>query len=129
MSREDLVELCILSPSAFDFTLLLCKYVGDCIRCIDKTEQIWERKSADGAWEIDPTCISDIRRIISDELPSFFSSKQQSIRALLANKAVADNYSNHYTLKYQNITYILARLASISMKNQIVKEATDIFFV
>lgn len=127
IEADELIEMCILSPSSFDFALLLYKFCGNQFRCTDIVNQKWE-KNDDGIWTIDDSCAANIRGIISSHVCDFFKNKLNSICALKLNTYISGEFTNVIDLKIKNIEYILNRLATIVMKNQIIKDASELFF-
>lgn len=127
VSIEDLVEFCILSPSTFDLAMLLHKHCGNRFRCIDMVNQKWQSKKRD-TWSDDATCITELKRIMTDELLPMFKKKSDCVRALLDNKYISGEFTTPLELKCKNLEYIAVRLSAINIKNLILKDATEIFF-
>lgn len=127
IATDDLVEFCILSPSSFDFAMLLYKLYGSQYRCIDMVNQKWQRND-NNAWIDDITCVGNLKRIISDNLTVFFRNKLASIRALLENKHISTEIAKPLELKSKNLEHIAIRLTALNIKNLIMKDATEIFF-
>jgi hypothetical protein len=129
VSTDDLVEFCILSPSYFDFAMLLYKCYGDQYKCVDMVNQKWSRCDAEtGEWKIDATCINALKLLISDKVCSYFRNKLASTNALLANNYISGEISTPLTLKVRNLEYVISRLMALNIKNLILKEATEIFY-
>lgn len=129
VSIEDLVELCILTPSTFDFAMLLHKISGDQYRCVDMVNQKWSRRDDEtGEWSIDATCLTNLKRIISDKMCALFKTKLVSVHALLANNYISGEIAKPLILKSKNLEYAIARLSALNTKNLIMKDATEIFF-
>ena len=127
IAADELIDLCILSPSSFDFAMLLYKFCGTQFRCVDIVQQKWE-KFEKNAWVSDDGCSAKIKEIISTLMCDFFKTKLLSIRALKQNMYISNEFSNVFDLKIQNIEYILSRLVTINMQNQILKDASEMFF-
>ena len=129
VSIEDLVELCILTPSTFDFAMLLHKISGDQYRCVDMVNQKWSRRDDEtGEWSIDATGLTNLKRIISDKMCALFKTKLVSVHALLANNYISGEIAKPLILKSKNLEYVIARLSTLNIKNLIMKDATEIFF-
>ncbi len=130
ISVDDLVELCILSPSSFDLAMLLWKQCGQQYKCIDLLNQTWQRLTPEGEWITDTTvCLTLLRNEIYDTLMQFFVSKQKSIKALLDDQYLTPNeLRKPLELKLTNVNYIVNSLGSITMKNFIIKEALELFY-
>jgi hypothetical protein len=124
---DDLVEFSILSPSTFDFAMLLYKYCGNKFRCVDMVNQKWQSLQ-DEVWTDDIYCISELKRIMSEDLSHFYINKKKSLDILLNNNYISGEIAKPLQLKCQNLNYILSRLSAISVKNLILKDATEIFF-
>lgn len=124
---NELIEMCILSPSSFDLAMMLYKHCGNKFRCIDNVNHKWQ-KYDNATWTNDDTCISTIRYIISGDICDFFRNKLTSLRALQANNYISSEFSAPINLKCKNIEYIVNRLVTVNMKNMIVKDATELFF-
>lgn len=127
IAADELIELCILSPSSFDFAMLLYKFCGEQFRCVDIVQQKWE-KFDKGSWVSDEMCSEKIKNIISTHVCDFFKNKLSSIRALKQNTYISDEFASVFNLKIKNIEYILSRLVTITMQNQILKDASEMFF-
>lgn len=127
IAADELIELCILSPSSFDFAMLLYKFCGTQFRCVDIVQQKWE-KFDKGVWVSDDGCSTKIKEIISSHVCDFFKNKLTSIRALKQNSYISDEFASVFDLKIKNIEYILSRLVTITMQNQIIKDASEMFF-
>jgi hypothetical protein len=124
---DELIEMCILSPSSFDFAMLLYKFCGTQFRCIDILNQKWEI-SNNRIWTADENCVTNIRGIITSHMCDFFKNKLNSIRALNQNTYISGEFTNVIDLKIKNIEYILNRLVTLVMQNQIIKDASELFF-
>ena len=124
---NELIELCILSPSSFDLAMLLYKHCSNKFRCIDIVNQKWQ-KYDNATWANDDTCISTIRYIISGGMCDFFRNRLASLRALQANNYISGEFSAPIDLKCKNIEYIVNRLVTVNMKNMIVQDAIELFF-
>jgi hypothetical protein len=127
IAADELIELCILSPSSFDFAMLLYKFCGSQFRCVDIVQQKWE-KFDKGSWISDEMCSEKIKEIISTHVCDFFKTKLTSIRAVKQNTYISDEFASVFDLKINNIEYILSRLVTITMQNQILKDASEMFF-
>ena len=127
IAADELIELCILSPSSFDFAMLLYKFCGSQFRCVDIVQQKWE-KFDKGSWILDEMCSEKIKDIISTHVCDFFKNKLSSIRYLKQNTYISDEFAGVFDLKIKNIEYILSRLVTITMQNQILKDASEMFF-
>jgi len=127
IAADELIELCILSPSSFDFAMLLYKFCGTQFRCVDIVQQKWE-KNDKGSWVSDEMCSEKMKEIISTHVCDFFKTKLLSILALKQNTYISNEFSNVFDLKIKNIEYILSRLVTITMQNQILKDASEMFF-
>lgn len=129
VSIEELVELCILTPSTFDFAMLLHKICGDKYRCVDMVTQKWSRCDDEtGEWTIDGTCLANLKKIISENMCNIFRNKLASVRALLDNNYISGEIAKPLDLKSKNLEYVIARLSAVNTKNLIMKDATEIFF-
>lgn len=129
VSIEDLVELCILTPSTFDFAMLLHKLCGNKYRCVDMVTQKWSSRDDDtGEWAIDINCLTNVKRTISDGMCNLFRNKMASVRALLENNYISGEIAKPLELKMKNLEYVIARLSALNTKNLIMKDATEIFF-
>jgi hypothetical protein len=124
---NELIEMCILSPSSFDLAMMLYKHCGKKFRCIDNVNSKWQ-KYDNATWTNDDTCISTIKYIISGDLCDFFRNKLTSLRTLQSNNYISGEFSAPINLKCKNIEYIVNRLVTVNMKNMIVKDATELFF-
>jgi hypothetical protein len=129
VSIEDLVEMCILTPSTFDFAMLLHKICGDKYRCIDMVTQKWSRHDDEtGEWPVDGGCVANLKRIISENMCLLFKTKLASVRALLDNHYISGEIAKPLDLKSKNLEYVIARLSALNTKNLIIKDATEIFY-
>jgi hypothetical protein len=129
VSIEDLVEMCILTPSTFDFAMLLHKICGDKYRCIDMVTQKWSRHDDEtGEWPVDGGCVANLKRIISENMCLLFKTKLASVRALLDNHYISGEIAKPLDLKGKNLEYVIARLSALNTKNLIIKDATEIFY-
>jgi hypothetical protein len=129
VSIEDLVEMCILTPSTFDFAMLLHKICGDKYRCVDMVSQKWSRHDDEtGEWPIDGGCVANLKRIISENMCLLFKTKLASVRALLDNHYISGEIAKPLDLKGKNLEYAIARLSALNTKNLILKDATEIFY-
>ena len=129
VSTDDLVEFCILSPSLFDFAMLLYKCCGNQYRCVDMVNQKWSRLDEDtGEWKIDASCVNALKLAISDKVCSYFRNKMASTHALLANNYISGEIAAPLTLKVRNLEYVISRLMAQNIKNLIMKDATEIFY-
>jgi hypothetical protein len=129
VSIEDLVELCVLTPSTFDFAMLLYKMFGNQYRCIDMVTQKWSRRDDEtGEWNIDATCLTNLKSAISDKMCILFKTKLASVRALLDNNYISGEITKPLDLKSKNLEYVIARLSALNTKNLIMKDAVEIFF-
>ena len=126
---DDLVEFCILSPSYFDFAMLLYKCCGNKYRCVDMVNQKWSRYDDEiGEWTIDATCVSSLKQAISDKVCTYFRNKLASTNALLANNYISGEFATPLVLKVKNLEYVVSRITALNIKNLIIKEATEIFY-
>ncbi len=125
---QDLIELCILSPTAFDLSMLLYKFRGSQFRCVDIVNQKWQRKNEGGEWVDDSDCLMYIRGFIMSDLGSHFQSRLDALNRLIQNTYISGDLMKPLQLKKQNLEYILLRLPTIVMKNAIIKEASELFF-
>ncbi len=129
VSIEELVELCILTPSTFDFAMLLHKMFGDKYRCVDMVTQKWSKRDDEtGEWNIDATCLANLKLAISDKMCALFKNKLASVRALLDNNYISGEIAKPLDLKSKNLEYVIMRLSALNTKNLIMKDATEIFF-
>lgn len=128
ITTEDIVELCILSPSPFDIAMLLWKLNGQQFRCTDIINQTWERALPDGQWFPDSICLSLLRENIYELLVPLFTAKQNSLNAMLANPLISSEFKSPLQLKLQNVTYIINMLGSITTKNKVIREACELFY-
>ena len=129
VSIEDLVEMCILTPSTFDFAMLLHKICGDKYRCVDMVSQKWSRHDDEtGEWPVDGGCVANLKRIISENMCNLFKTKLASVRALLDNHYISGEIAKPLDLKGKNLEYAIARLSALNTKNLILKDATEIFY-
>jgi len=129
VSIEDLVEMCILTPSTFDFAMLLHKICGDKYRCVDMVAQKWSRHDDEtGEWPVDGGCVANLKRIISENMCAMFKTKLASVRALLDNHYISGEIAKPLDLKGKNLEYVIARLSALNTKNLIIKDATEIFY-
>lgn len=129
VALDDLVEFCIMSPSYFDFAILLYKCYGDQYRCVDMVNQKWSRRDAEtGEWAIDATCVSSLKLAISDKVCTHFRNKLASTNALLANSYISGEIATPLILKTRNLDYVISRLMALNIKNLIMKEATEVFY-
>ena len=129
VSIDDLVEFCILSPSYFDFAMLLHKCYGDQYRCVDMVNQKWSRRDAEtDEWAIDATCVNALKSAISDKICTYFRNKLASTNALLANSYISGEIATPLILKVRNLEYVVSRLTALNIKNLIMKDATEIFY-
>ena len=124
---NELIEMCILSPSSFDLAMMLHKHCSNKYRCIDNVNQKWQ-KNDNSTWTNDDTVISAIKTIISGSMCDFFRNKLVSLRALQANNYISGEFSSPINLKCKNIEYIVNRLVTANMKNLIIKDAAELFF-
>ena len=127
IAADELIELCILSPSSFDFAMLLYKFCGTQFRCVDIVQQKWE-KFDKGVWSSDDGTSEKIKNIISSHVCDFFKNKLTSIKSLKQNSYISNEFARVFDLKIENIEYILSRLVTITMQNQILKDASELFF-
>ena len=126
---DDLVEFCILSPSYFDFAMLLYKCCGDQYRCVDMVNQKWSRYDTEtGEWIIDAACVNALKLQISGKVCEYFRNKLASTNALLANSYISGEVATPLILKTRNLDYVISRLMALNIKNLILKEATEIFY-
>ncbi len=129
VSIEELVEFCILTPSTFDFAMLLHKILGNQYRCVDMVTQKWSRRDDEtGEWNIDATCLANLKSAISDKMCVLFKNKLASVRALLDNSYISGEIAKPLELKSKNLEYVIMRLSALNTKNLIMKDATEIFF-
>lgn len=129
VSIEDLVELCILTPSTFDFAMLLHKICGDKYRCVDMVTQKWTRCDDEtGEWIPDGACLANLKQIISNGMCNLFKNKLASVRALLNNQYISGEIAKPLDLKSKNLDYVIMRLSTLNIKNLILKDATEVFF-
>ena len=129
VATDDLVEFCILSPSYFDFAMLLYKCCGDQYRCVDMVNQKWSRRDTEtGEWIIDAACINALKLQISGKVCEYFRNKLASTNALLANSYISGEVATPLILKTRNLDYVISRLMALNIKNLILKEATEIFY-
>lgn len=129
VATDDLVEFCILSPSYFDFAILLYKCCGDQYRCVDMVNQKWSRRDTEtGEWIIDAACINALKLQISGKVCEYFRNKLASTNALLANSYISGEVATPLILKTRNLDYVISRLMALNIKNLILKEATEIFY-
>jgi len=129
VSIDDLVELCILTPSTFDFAMLLHKLCGNKYRCVDMVTQKWSsRDDETGEWAIDINCLTNLKRTISENMCNLFRNKLASVRALLNNNYISGEIVKPLDLKSKNLDYVIMRLSTLNIKNLILKDATEIFF-
>lgn len=125
---QDLIELCIISPTAFDLSMLLYKFRGSQFRCVDIVNQKWQRKNDSGEWIDDSDCLMYIRGFITTDLGTHFQSRLDALNCLIQNTYISGDLMKPLQLKKQNLEYILLRLPTIVMKNAIIKEASELFF-
>lgn len=129
VSTDDLVEFCILSPSYFDFAMLLYKCFGNQYRCVDMVNQKWSRYDEEaGEWKIDANCVTALKMLISNNVCTYFRNKLASTNALLANNYISGEIATPLTLKVRNLEYVISRLMALNIKNLIMKDATEIFY-
>lgn len=129
VATDDLVEFCILSPSYFDFAMLLHKCCGEQYRCVDMVNQKWSRRDEDtGEWAIDATCVNALKSAISGKVCEYFRNKLASTLALLANSYISGEVAAPLILKTRNLEYVISRLTALNIKNLIMKDATEIFY-
>jgi hypothetical protein len=129
ISIDDLVEFCILTPSYFDFAMLLYKCYGDQYRCVDMVNQKWSRRDKEtGEWAIDANCVNALKSVISDKVCSYFRNKLASTNSLLENNYISGEISTPLLLKVKNLEYVISRLTALNIKNLIMKDATEIFY-
>lgn len=129
VSIDDLVEFCILSPSNFDFAMLLYKCCGNQYRCIDMVNQTWSRRNDEtDEWVIDATCVSSLKSMISGKICTYFRNKMTSTLALLTNNYISGEIATPLVFKVRNLEYILLRIVELNIKNLIMKDATELFY-
>ena len=129
VSIEELVELCILTPSTFDFAMLLHKMFGNQYRCVDMVNQKWSKLDDEtGEWNNDATCLANLKSAISEKMCVLFKNKLASVRALLNNQYISGEIAKPLDLKSKNLEYVIMRLSALNTKNLILKDATEIFF-
>jgi hypothetical protein len=127
IAQDELIEMCILSPSSFDFAVLLYKLYGKIYRCTNIVNQTWE-KYVNGEWIDAPRTVNDLRSLLSNELTEYFNRKLASLNALINNTTLSGDFITPLTYKKQNLDYIISRLSTITMKNLILKDASEIFY-
>lgn len=124
----ELIDMCIMSPTSFDFAMMLYKFRGSQFRCVDIVSQKWEQKNDNEEWVYNKDSITLLRGFITSDIHACFTDKLNKLNILIANNYISGEFMTALQLKKSNLEYILMRLPTITFKNAIIKDASELFF-